>query len=76
MGLFAQLLDMKWLLASIAFLIYAGSKYRTYSRLKHFKGPFSTGFSELWHSRVILECKSHLVYDQVCEKYGKLNRRM
>jgi len=73
MGLFTQFLEMKWLLVTIVLVIYAGNKYRAYNRLKSFKGPFSTGFSELWHSLVILGCRSHLVYDKVCQKYGKQN---
>lgn len=65
---------MKWLLATIVLVIYAGNKYRAYNRLKSFKGPFSTGFSELWHSLVMLGCRSHLVYDKVCQKYGPIAR--
>ena len=71
MGLLAQAFEMRWLFASIALLIFAVDKYRRYRRLKAFKGPFSTGFSEIWHSLTILSMKSHLAYRDVCNKYGQ-----
>ena len=70
MGLFVQIHDIWWVLASVAVAVYIGSKIRAYRRLRAFKGPFSTGFSELWHSRVLLGLRSHVKYKEVCDKYG------
>jgi len=70
MGLLVQIHDLWWVLASVAVAVYIGSKIRTYRRLRAFRGPFSTGFSELWHSRVLLGLRSHVKYKEVCDKYG------
>jgi hypothetical protein len=74
MTLFRSLLDFKWHLIGFAVLAYVFKVYRQYDRLKHFKGPFSTGFSEFWHSRAMLRNESHLKYGEVCEKYGPVAR--
>jgi len=70
MGLLVQIHDIWWVLASVAVAAYISSKIRAYRRLRAFKGPFSTGFSEIWHSRVLLGLRSHVKYKEVCDKYG------
>jgi hypothetical protein len=70
MALLAQLYAARWLLLSTAFLLYVADKYRRYRRLVSFQGPFSSGWSEIWHSRAILSFQSHLIYKEVCDKYG------
>ncbi len=70
MGLLLQFYELRWMLAVAGLAFYAIAKIRTYNRLKAFKGPFSTGFSELWHTRVVMSTKSHLIYKDVCDKYG------
>lgn len=70
MALFAQLYSFRWVVAFVLLAAYAGTKIRTYNRLKAFKGPFSTGWSEAWHALAILSFKSHLKYDEVIRKYG------
>jgi hypothetical protein len=71
MSLFAQLYALRWTICSAVVLLYVTSKYHTYRRLAAFKGPFSTGWSELWHSYHLLGIRSHLVYRDVNEKYGE-----
>ena len=70
MGLLAQIFEMRWLVVAVALLIIVADKYRKYRRLKAFRGPFSTGFSEIWHSLAIVSLESHLIYKDVCDKYG------
>lgn len=72
MSLLAHLLAAKWLLLAAAVALYAADKYRKYCRLRDFGGPFSTGWSELWHTRAILTLRSHLAYKDVNDKYGEL----
>jgi hypothetical protein len=71
MALFAQLYEARWQLLAIVFLVYAANKYRIYRRLSAFKGPFSTGWFDIWHTWAILGMRSHLVYNDVCERYGE-----
>lgn len=72
MLLISQLYAMKGLLLLAIVILFVVNKLRTYRRLQTFKGPFSSGWSNFWHSRVILNTRSYLVYDQVNKKYGKL----
>ena len=71
MSLLLQIYKLRWLLALAVCVIYVSRKIQAYYRLRAFKGPFSTGFSELWHSRVLLSTTWHLEYKEVCAKYGK-----
>ena len=71
MALLAQVYAARWLLFAALLAIYAADKYRKYIRLSAFRGPFSTGWSELWHTRVILKKRSHLAYKDVNDKYGE-----
>jgi hypothetical protein len=61
-------------LATFALTIFIADRFIKYWRLRQFKGPFSTGFSDLWHSWAILSLKAHLFYGEVTEKYGKASR--
>lgn len=70
MGILSQFYSLSWALASVLMAVYVCQKLRTYNRLKAFKGPFSSGWSEAWHIFAILSFKSHLKYDEVCKKYG------
>ncbi|OCL11321.1 cytochrome P450 [Glonium stellatum] len=74
MGFLVQLFEIRWSLIFIALLYYAFSKYKTYNRLKAFRGPFSTGFSDIWHTKAIMSMRSHIAYSTVCEKYGSIAR--
>jgi len=66
-------IGLRFVLPSIvAFL--AASRYSQYQRLKQFKGPFSTGFSWLWHSKAVLSARAHRAYGDVTEKYGTIAR--
>ena len=72
MSALEQIYAARWLLMAIAFALYGVSRYRAYRRLVSFGGPFSTGWSELWHTRAILSNRSHLAYQKATDKYGKL----
>ena len=71
MSFLAQLYSSRWLLLTAIFAIYAARKYRRYQRLRHFDGPSSAGFFELWHTMTMLGPQTHLVYKAVNDKYGK-----
>ncbi|KAK8066112.1 hypothetical protein PG997_012859 [Apiospora hydei] len=73
MGIAADLYDFRWFIALAALAAYLLQKTRAYYRLRSFQGPWSTGWSDLWHSWAILSLKSHLKYDEACRKYGKEN---
>jgi hypothetical protein len=72
MSLLAQLYALRWLLLTAIVALYLTDKYRRYNRLRHFRGPFSTGWSEFWHSRVILGLQPHLHYQAVNDFYGSV----
>ncbi|KAF9874726.1 cytochrome P450 [Colletotrichum karsti] len=74
MTLLAQLYGFRWVVVGVLLTVYVGKKIKTYNRLKAFRGPFSTGWFEMWHSFAILSFKSHLKYDEVCRKYGPIAR--
>ncbi|KAF2269652.1 cytochrome P450 [Lojkania enalia] len=74
MALLAQLYLAKWLLLAVVALVYGVRKYRMYMRLRAFKGPFSTGWSEVWHICAIASLHSHLWYEDVCKRYGTIAR--
>lgn len=71
MSLLAQLYALRWLLLPAVIALYIADKYRRYDRLRHFSGPFGTGFSEIWHTHVILGLHPHLAYKEVNNKYGE-----
>lgn len=70
MGLLGWIYHHKWLLAGAGLGVCVLRTARAYFRLSQFKGPFSTGFSQLWHIRALLSWKPQAKYRQVCDKYG------
>ncbi len=70
MGFLSVAYSNRWLVALAGLLFYIIYKIRGYNRLKAFKGPFSSGWFEIWHSYTILGDKEHLKYKEVCDKYG------
>lgn len=70
MSFFVQLHFSRWLLAAISTILYIIWKYRAYKRLAAFTGPFSTGWSEIWHTYTILAMQSHLKYKEINDRYG------
>jgi hypothetical protein len=66
-----QVYSPLWLLASVVLAVYVAHKFRACRRLSAFKGPFGVGFSNFWHSWAFLTWRSHLWYEEVCDKYGK-----
>jgi hypothetical protein len=71
MSVLTEFYALRWWLAAGLVIVYVASKYHTYKRLAAFKGPFSTGWSEIWHSSHIISAKSHLAYQDVNRKYGR-----
>ncbi|KAH7095544.1 putative cytochrome P450 monooxygenase [Paraphoma chrysanthemicola] len=74
MSFLVQLYFSRWLLAAISTILYIIWKYRAYKRLAAFKGPFSTGWSEIWHTHAILTMQSHLKYKEINDRYGPIAR--
>ncbi|KLU91390.1 pisatin demethylase [Magnaporthiopsis poae ATCC 64411] len=74
MSLLSSIYPLRWFLGLALLVVYLASKVRTYRRLRHFKGPFSTGFSDLWHARLIANHKNHQGYKDVLDKYGPIAR--
>ncbi|RDW87449.1 hypothetical protein BP5796_03143 [Coleophoma crateriformis] len=65
------------LLLQVVGLAVAGYVVRLwsqYNRLKAFKGPLGTGFTNLWLVKAVLGLNTHLEYYNVCKKYGPLSR--
>ncbi|AEO68180.1 uncharacterized protein THITE_2049461 [Thermothielavioides terrestris NRRL 8126] len=74
MGLVRVVYDSRWLFVVAGLLGYVAYKVHVYNRLKAFKGPFSSGWFEFWHSYAIIGDNQHLKYKEVCEKYGPIAR--
>jgi hypothetical protein len=43
------------------------------ARLRHFKGPSTTGFSKLWLLHALRSGNMHVDFQKVNQKYGTLN---
>ena len=71
MSILTELYTLRFLLTSAAVLVYVATKIHAYRRLSAFKGPFSTGWCEVWHSSRIISVDSHLAYQAVNDKYGQ-----
>ena len=76
MSALVQVLAHHWIasLLALAGIAHLVGVYRKYRRLEAFRGPFSTGWSELWHAHKILGLNSHLAYKHVTDKYGIIAR--
>jgi hypothetical protein len=55
-----------------AYLLFG--RLQEYWRLRHFKGPATSGISWWWHSRAVLSGKAQEYYGDVTDKYGTLKR--
>jgi len=73
MALFEQLLAAKWLIVAVFAALYVSNIGRRYVRLRHFDGPWSTGWCEARHTLAMLSFKSERWYKEVTDKYGKRN---
>lgn len=70
MGVAALIYEARWLLTSVALAIWVALKIKQYYRLRHFKGPFGTGWFEIWHGLAYLSENSHLKFKEATDKYG------
>jgi hypothetical protein len=59
-----------WLLISILLGWYIVSSVRAYWRLRHIKGPWIAGWSNIWLVNAAMSKKYHLRLAEVSEKYG------
>ncbi|KAF2268106.1 pisatin demethylase [Lojkania enalia] len=62
------------MIVSAALIYLLAVRFYQYWRLRHFKGPTSTGISWLWHSRAVISGDSHRYYGEATEKYGPIAR--
>ncbi|KAK3949388.1 hypothetical protein QBC32DRAFT_327021 [Pseudoneurospora amorphoporcata] len=74
MGTLTLIYEARWLPASVVLAIWAVLKVKQYYRLCHFKGPFSTGWFEIWHGLAYLSEDSHMKYKEATDKYGPIAR--
>ncbi|ORY12211.1 benzoate 4-monooxygenase cytochrome-like protein P450 [Clohesyomyces aquaticus] len=74
MSLVAQLYAARWILTYALLALYTANKLWKYNRLRAFRGPFSTGWSELWHTSVLLSKQSHIYYKEINDTYGPIAR--
>jgi hypothetical protein len=70
-ALLQQIYSPFWLLVSAALAFYVARKIQTHRRLSAFKGPLGVGFTNFWHCWSFLTWRSHLWYQEICDKYGK-----
>ena len=52
--------------------LYILQTFRTWYRLRHFKGPIFASLSRLWLARHVAGGRMHLDFQEVNEKYGML----
>ena len=61
---------------TIALLLLAliFNRILVYRRLSHIPGPAWAGISRLWQMRACVSGRQHLIYGEMCQKYGGLAR--
>ncbi|KAH7122103.1 cytochrome P450 [Dactylonectria estremocensis] len=62
------------LLAGALAVVYLAKTIAAYARLRKFKGPFWTGFTNWPHSKALLLNTCHEWYGEISEKYGPIAR--
>lgn len=62
-----------WQIIAAILVVYLVYKIVIYFRLRDFKGPPGTGFTNLPHIAALLGPNSHIWYEQVSETYGKFS---
>lgn len=58
------------LLAAGLFGLLVVGRALQFARLRSFKGPFLTNFTNLPHRKALFKERAHEWYAEVCEKYG------
>lgn len=74
MAVTEELIGKAWLAPLILCILYVANQTRKYHRLSQFKGPFSSGWSEIPHINAIITHRSHLWYKEVTDRYGECTR--
>jgi hypothetical protein len=54
--------------------VYLVQTFRSWYRLRHFKGPFIAALSRIWLVRTISGGRMHLDFQEVNQKYGMFYR--
>jgi hypothetical protein len=63
--------NLVWYPLALAVAAYLAKVYRDYARLRNFKGPWLSGWTDLWLVRSALGLQTHEDFARVCKKYGK-----
>ncbi|KAK3355720.1 cytochrome P450 [Neurospora tetraspora] len=74
MGAAAVLYEARWFLAFVVLAIWVVLKIKQYYRLRHFKGPFGTGWFEIWHGFAYFSNNSHMKFKEATDRYGPIAR--
>lgn len=56
---------------SFAFAAYLAHWYTQYLKLKAFRGPPTSGWSNFWLVRAVIRQNTHIDFANVCQEYGK-----
>ena len=62
--------SVRWYLVALAVAAYTLKLYRDYDRLKEFKGPWATPWTNFWLVRAVSGLQTHAELYEVCQKYG------
>lgn len=64
-----------WYLLAVVFAFalaaYLAQSYKQYLKLRAFRGPLTSGWSNVWLVRAVMRQNTHIDFANVCEKYGK-----
>jgi len=61
-------------LIALALAAYLAHSYKQYSKLKAFRGPPTSGWSNFWLVRAVTRQNTHIDFANVCQKYGRQRR--
>jgi hypothetical protein len=75
MGAFTQYFDQPvgiWIAFILVFIVgvYLAQTFRSWYRLRHFKGPLIATLSRIWLVRTVSKGRLHLDFYEVNQKYG------
>jgi hypothetical protein len=60
-----------WCVLILAIAAFVSKVYRDYNRLKDFKGPWLSGWTNLWLVRAVSGLQTHEEFAKACKKYSK-----
>jgi hypothetical protein len=67
-----QTIVSKWISLALisSAVLYLFQTFRSWYRLRHFKGPLLASLSRLWLARHVAGGRMHLDFQEINEKYG------